>query len=91
MGEYEAECIKGVETFKYLGGMLEWSDNDCMSVLRNVGKTRQVWIWLGKLIRQEGEDLRVSETFYQAVVQVVLLFGAETSFRRECMWGSSYK
>ena len=32
---------------------------------------------IGKLLRREGEDPRVSEIFYQAVMQAVLLFGAE--------------
>ena len=41
-GEDDAECIEGVENFKYLGRMLDWSDNDWTEVLRNFGKSRRV-------------------------------------------------
>ena len=44
---------------------------------RNFGKSRRLWSRLGKLLRIEGEDPRVSEIFYQSVVQAVLLFEAE--------------
>ena len=44
-----------------------------------------MWGWLGKLLRREGEDLTVSEKLYHAVVQVVLLFGAETWVITEAM------
>ena len=37
-----------------------------------------MWGRLGKLLRCEGVDLAVSETFYLAVVQAVILFGSET-------------
>ena len=40
--------------FKYLGWILEWSDNDCLVVLRNIRKSRQVWGRLGKLLQREG-------------------------------------
>ena len=32
-GEDEAECIEGTEVFKYLGRLLDWSDNDWPEVL----------------------------------------------------------
>ena len=31
---------------------------------------------LGKLIRQEGAEPRVSEIFYRVLVQVILLYGS---------------
>ena len=37
-----------------------------------------MWGRIGKLLRREGADPSVSTKFYRAVVQVVLLFGAET-------------
>ena len=46
--------------------------------LRNVGKDRRVWNRLGKLLRREGAEPQVSAMFYLAVVQIVLLWGAET-------------
>ena len=77
MGEENTECIEGVETFKYLGWMLDRSDDNWLAVLRNVGKARRVWRRLGKLLSREGADPRVSAMFYSEVVQAVLLFGAE--------------
>ena len=49
-GEDGAECIDGTETFKYLESILDRSDEDWPEVIRNVGKARRVWNWLGKLL-----------------------------------------
>ena len=56
MGEDEAECIERVENFKYLGRMLDQSDNDWPEVRQNVGKACQVWSRIGKLLRREGVE-----------------------------------
>ena len=48
------------------------------TVRRNIGRARQVRGRLGKLLRKEGENPIVAASFYQAVVQAVLLFGLET-------------
>ena len=55
-GEEEAERIKGVEVFKYLGRMLDRSDENRPSVLQNIRKARQVWGRLGELLRREGAE-----------------------------------
>ena len=47
-------------------------------VRRNFGKALQVCRLLGKLLRREGLYLRVSEMFYRAVVQAVLLCREDT-------------
>ena len=67
-GNDRAECFEGVESFKYLGRVLHRSDEDWLEVRRNIGRLRQVWGRLGKLLRREGAELIVSEKFYQAVV-----------------------
>ena len=77
-GEDGEEIIEGVETFKYLGRILNRSDNDWPWVLQNVGKACRIWNRLGKLLRREGAEPRVSAMFYQAVVQSVILFGVDT-------------
>ena len=76
--EEDVECIEGVETFKYLGRILNQSDDDWPDVIWNFGKARRVWNRLGKLLLREGAEPRVSTIFYQAVVHTVLLFGAKT-------------
>ena len=50
--EVEAEFIKGVEVFKYLGWMLYRLDNDWPAVLQNIRKARQVWERLRKMLRR---------------------------------------
>ena len=47
-------------------------------VLQNTSKARQVWVRLGKILQREGVEPAVSTKFYRAVIQAVLLFGAET-------------
>ena len=41
-------------------------------------RARSVWGILGTLLRQCGEEPRVSEIFYRMVVQAILLYGSET-------------
>ena len=64
--------------FKYLGRMMDRSDDNWPEVLQNIRKARQVWGWLGKMLQREGAEPNVSEKFYCVVIQAVLLFGAET-------------
>ena len=77
-GEDEAERIERVRRFKFLGRLLERSDNDYPEILQNIRKARQVWGRLGKILWREGADPTVLEKLYCVVVQVVLLFGEET-------------
>ena len=49
MGDNEVECIEEVETFKYLGWMLDRSDNDWLAIPRNVRNAHLVWIRLQPL------------------------------------------
>ena len=77
-GEYEAERIEGVGRFKYLGILLDRSDDNWPAVFQNISKARKLWGLLGKLPWRGGAELTVSAKFYRAVVQAVLLFGSET-------------
>ena len=47
-------------------------------VAGNLGKTQKSWGRLKRILSREGADKRVSGNFSKAVVQQVLLFGAET-------------
>ena len=64
--------------FKCLGILLDRSDDYWTAVLGNIRKESWVWGRLWKLFWRERADSTVSEKFYCAVVQVVLLFGADT-------------
>ena len=77
-GEDKSELIEGVETFNYLGRMIDWSDNDWSAVFRNSSKARQVCRRIGKILRRERAELFVSSMFYREVVQAVLIFGEDT-------------
>ena len=64
--------------FRYLGRILTATDDDWPAV---VGNIRKVWVRWGRLARvlgREEADPKVSQSFYTAVTQQVLLFGAET-------------
>ena len=77
-GEDGADNIEVVDVFKYLGQPLDYSYDDWPEFLRNTRKTRQVWSHLGKLLQRDEADPFVLVKFYRKVVQVLLLFEAET-------------
>ena len=76
-GGEEAEFFEGLETFKYLGRMLDRLYDNWTAVRQNIRKSHQFYILQGKLINREGVEPLVSVIFYQAVVQEVLLFGSD--------------
>ena len=55
---------------------LDQIDDDFPAVRRNIMRARLDCGRLGTLLRWEGADPKVSEGFYRAVVQVVLLLGS---------------
>ena len=70
--------LEAVTSFKYLGRILTTGDDDCPAVAGNLGKARKSWGRLKRILRREGADKRVSGNVFKALVQQVLLFGAET-------------
>ena len=70
--------LKTVPSFKYLGRILTAGDDDWPAVAGNLGKVQKIWGRLKRILSREGADKRVSGSFSKAVVQQVLLFGAET-------------
>ena len=70
--------MEAVSEFCYLGRLLTATDDDWPAVASNI---RKAWVSLGRLAQvlgREGADPKVSRSFYTAVTQQVLLFGAET-------------
>jgi hypothetical protein len=88
--------IKNVREFKYLGRILENRDNDLPAVEQNLRKARQKWGRIGRILSKESAKPRVMASFYKAIIQSVLLYGAESwvisqrtlsklrSFHRRC-------
>ena len=67
-----------VPRFKYLGRVLTEGDDDWPAVAGNLAKAQKSWGRLQGILSREGATKRVSGHFFKAVVQQVLLFGAET-------------
>ena len=67
--------MKNVTTFRYLGRSLDQTDDDWPDVRKNIMRARSVWGRLGTLLQREEEEPRVSEIFYRAVMQAIILHG----------------
>ena len=53
-------------------------DNKWPAVVKNLARARKVWIRIPRILIREGSAPRVYGLFFKAVVQAVLLFGADT-------------
>ena len=76
--EAYGEKLKTVPSYKYLGRILTAGGDDWPAVAGNLGKAWKSWGRIQRILSREGETKRVSGNFFKAVVQQVLLFGAET-------------
>ena len=70
--------MEAMSEFRYLGRLLTAMDDDWPEVVGNIWKARVSWGRLVRVLGREGADPKVSRSFYTAVTQQVLLFGAET-------------
>ena len=69
--------MQTVPRFKYLGRILTEGDDDWPAVAGNLAKARKSWVRLQGILSRECATKRVLGNFFKAVVQQVLLFGAE--------------
>ena len=76
--EVYGKQLKTVPSFKYLGIILTAGDDNWPAVVGNLGKAGKSWGRLKRILSREGAYKRVSGNVFKAVVQQVLLFGAET-------------
>ena len=70
--------METVSTFKYLGQLMTTGDDNWPSVAGNLVKARKSWGHQSRILSREWADKRVLGNFFKAVVQAVLMFGAET-------------
>ena len=70
--------LKILPQFKYLGRVVLAADEDWPEVIRNLTKARGVWRRTTRILSREGGRLQVPVLLFKAVVQLVLLFDAET-------------
>ena len=61
-----------------MGRIMTAGGDDWPALAGNLAKARNSWGRLERILSREGADKRISGTFFKAVVQQVLLFGAET-------------
>ena len=76
--EVYGKQIQAVPRFTYLGRVMTAGDDECPAVAGNLAKARTSWGRMQGILRREGATPRISGNFFKAVVQQVLLFGAET-------------
>ena len=70
--------IKRVSTFKYLGRVLHEKDDDTACIEAQLAKARERWGMVMRVLKKSENNPKVMGRFYVAVVQAVLLYGAET-------------
>ena len=74
-----------VTSFKYLGRVILETEDDWPSLVRNLAWANTVWRRILRVLIREGVTPLVSGFFFKAVIQVVLLFGAETWVVTPCI------
>ena len=72
-------------SFKYVGRVISATDGNWPAVVRNLARAKSVWRRMLLILSREGVTARVSGFFLKAVIQEVLLFGAETWVVTPCM------
>ena len=70
--------LEMVTSFKYLGRVISAADGDWPAVVKNLARARNFWSRMSRILSREGSAPRVYSFFFKAVVQAVLLFGADT-------------
>jgi hypothetical protein len=70
--------LNQVEEFKYLGQILERNDNYWPAISRNLKRARIAWGRIGKIQTKERADVKSMASIYKAIIQAVLLYGAES-------------
>ena len=74
----EGTQLGNVRQFKYLGQYLVATDDDWLALHKNLAKACKKWALIPHVLTCEGHSARVSDMFYKAIVQIVLLCGCET-------------
>ena len=70
--------LTNVAAFKYLVRILTATDYDWPEVVSNLWKSWKNWERMMSILVREVAYVRISGTFFEAAVQVVLLFGSKT-------------
>ena len=76
--EVYGQQIQSVPRFTYMGRVMTAGDDNWPAVAGSLAKARKSWGRMQGILRRECATTRISGNFFKAVVQQVLLFGAET-------------
>ena len=69
--------IEWVREFWYLGLVLSEDDKNTVCIQGQLKRTQQQWWSVARVLKQDGASARTMVKFYIAVVQAVLLYGAD--------------
>ena len=72
------EPIEKVREFLYLGRWIFDTDDDTEAINRQLKKTKYRWIKLSKVLKRQDANPTIMGSFYQAIIQAVLLYGSES-------------
>ena len=78
--------IERVDSFKYLGRILQSNDKDSICIEDRIKKAIKQWNCVAKILKQEGSNAKCMAKFYLAIVQAVLLYGSESWVITERDW-----
>lgn len=78
--------LERVSEFRYLGRTLVDNDDDTKCIEEQIRRARQKWNSIAKILKREGANAMTMAKFYLAVVQAVLLYGAESWTITEWNW-----
>ena len=70
--------LEQVSEFKYLGRILTDNDDDTKAIEGQLKKARQQWNSISRILKREQANAMCMAKFYMAVVQAVLLYGADS-------------
>ena len=72
------EEIGRVRSFRYLGRILLERDDDSPCIHDQLARARRRWRDVARILKRGGADARAMAKFYLAIVQAVLLYGADS-------------
>ena len=72
------KSIERVRHFKYLGRWFTDNDDDTHAIIENIKKARNQWNSLANILKRQGANAVCMGRFYLAIIQAVLLYGADS-------------
>ena len=70
--------LERVREFTYLGRVFSEDDNDTKCIERQLSKAKSRWWRMARILKHEGANAKTMAKFYMAIIQAILLYGAES-------------